>query len=145
VPRRGESARRGSYSERRDDQAAPERSRSVERREPPARDDGASAADKPEARPEASGDVDGRPPRSPHAAELFVSIGRKDGARASDFYAVLEQRAGITIDDTDYVNVRQRHTFIGLPKDLLAKALEALNGATIAGREATAEPSRSNQ
>jgi ATP-dependent RNA helicase DeaD len=102
----------------------------VPRREPPA---------------EAPRDVNGRPARNPHAAELFVSIGRKDGARASDFYAVLEQRAGITIDDTDYVNVRQRHTFIGLPKDLLAKALEALNGATIAGREATAEPSRSNQ
>jgi ATP-dependent RNA helicase DeaD len=72
-------------------------------------------------------------------------VGRKDGAKASDFYTVLEQRAGITIDDTDYVNVRQRHTFIGLPKDLLSRALDALNGAVIAGREATAEPSRSSQ
>ncbi|HEX4339790.1 MAG TPA: DEAD/DEAH box helicase [Polyangiaceae bacterium] len=119
VPRRGDAMRRGE----REPRTEPREDRSE------------------------SGDSEGngRPVRGPHAAELFVSIGRKDGARASDFYAVLEQRAGITIDDTDYVNVRQRHTFIGLSKDLLARALEALNGATIAGREATAEPSRSNQ
>jgi ATP-dependent RNA helicase DeaD len=149
VPRRGESARRGERVERSNGDAAPPRERSrperSERREP--RPDGASALEKvePEGLPNDPSDGNGRPERGPHAAELFVSIGRKDGARASDFYAVLEQRAGITIDDTDYVNVRQRHTFIGLPKDLLARALEALNGATIAGREAVAEPSRSSQ
>ncbi len=171
VPRRGESSRRGERNgasaelrerpriegERRPEGSAPEK---PERREgrpervapatpgpvPERRD--AAPPDAPgleSAEAHATGDGNGRPVRGPEAAELFVSIGRKDGARASDFYAVLEQRAGITIDDTDYVNVRQRHTFIGLPKDLLARALEALNGATIAGREATAEPSRSSQ
>jgi ATP-dependent RNA helicase DeaD len=91
--------------------------------------------------------AEGREERSegsnPDAAELFVNVGRKDGAKASDFYAVLEKQSGITIDDTDYVNVRQRHTFIGLRRELVQKALDALNGATIAGREASAEPSRS--
>jgi ATP-dependent RNA helicase DeaD len=81
--------------------------------------------------------------RSPDATELFVNIGRKDGAKASDFYSVLQDRAGVTIDDTDYVNVRQRHTFIGIRRDLAERALGALNGATIAGKPATAEPSRS--
>src|SRR5262249_44451303 len=81
----------------------------------------------------------------PGATELFVNVGRKDGAKASDFYTVLLDRAGVTIDDTDYVNVRQRHTFIGIRRDLAERALGALNGATIAGREATAEPSRSRQ
>jgi ATP-dependent RNA helicase DeaD len=81
--------------------------------------------------------------KNPDAAELFVNVGRKDGARASDFYAVLEKQSGITIDDTDYVNVRQRHTFIGIRRELVQRALDALNGATIAGREASAEPSRS--
>lgn len=81
--------------------------------------------------------------RETQTAELFVNVGRKDGAKASDFYVVLKERAGVTIDDTDYVNVRQRHTFIGLRRELLERALSALNGATIAGREATAEPSRS--
>jgi ATP-dependent RNA helicase DeaD len=82
-------------------------------------------------------------PKNPDAAELFVNVGRKDGAKASDFYSILEAKSGISIDDTDYVNVRQRHTFIGLRKELLDRALDALNGAMIAGREAAAEPSRS--
>jgi ATP-dependent RNA helicase DeaD len=85
----------------------------------------------------------GDQPRNPDAAELFVNVGRKDGAKASDFYSILEAKSGISIDDTDYVNVRQRHTFIGLRKELLDRALDALNGAMIAGREAAAEPSRS--
>jgi len=82
-------------------------------------------------------------PKSADTAEIFVDVGRKDGARASDFYAILKERAGITIDDTDYVNVRQRHTFIGLHRDRLARALEALNGATISGRAVVAEPAKS--
>jgi ATP-dependent RNA helicase DeaD len=83
--------------------------------------------------------------KSSDATELFVNVGKKDGAKASDFYAVLQDRAGVTIDDTDYVNVRQRHTFIGIRRDLAERALGALNGATIAGREAMAEHSRSRQ
>jgi ATP-dependent RNA helicase DeaD len=69
-------------------------------------------------------------------------VGRRDGAKASDFYSVLAERAGVTIDDTDYVNVRQRNTFIGLKQGLAEKVLGALDGATIAGRPARAEPSR---
>lgn len=88
---------------------------------------------------------DGGPHRTADATELFVNVGRKDGAKASDFYSILLDRAGVTIDDTEYVNVRQRHTFIGIRRDLAERALGALNGATIAGRAATAEPSRSRQ
>jgi ATP-dependent RNA helicase DeaD len=87
----------------------------------------------------------GAPPAPPRfeVAEVFVNVGRKDGARASDFYDVLRARGGVGIDDTDYVNVRAKNAFIGVRKDYLQRALDALNGATIAGREATAEPSRS--
>jgi ATP-dependent RNA helicase DeaD len=80
------------------------------------------------------------PPRD--VAEVYVNVGRKDGAKASDFYQLLADRAGVSIDDTDYVNVRHRHSFIGVRKDYLDRVITALNGATIAGRAATAEPSR---
>jgi ATP-dependent RNA helicase DeaD len=96
-----------------------------------------------EGAPDEASDSPVRSDASPDGGELFVSVGRKDGARASDFYSVLQERAGITIDDTEYVNVRQRHTFIGLRQELIQRALDALNGAVIAGREATAERSRS--
>jgi ATP-dependent RNA helicase DeaD len=139
VPRRGDGPARPERGPRASRGEQPTKGDATERRE---RAEGASER---QDLPAADTDTNGRPARSQGGAELFVSIGRKDGARASDFYAVLEQRAGITIDDTEYVNVRQRHTFIGLPKGLVARALEALNGAVIAGREATAEPSRSSQ
>ncbi|HVU05470.1 MAG TPA: DEAD/DEAH box helicase [Polyangiaceae bacterium] len=94
-------------------------------------------------RPAVDDREEAEPAKEGSGAELFVNVGRKDGAKASDFYSVLAEKSGITIDDTDYVNVRQRHTFIGLRRDLVQKALDALNGAVIAGREASAEPSRS--
>jgi ATP-dependent RNA helicase DeaD len=82
------------------------------------------------------------PPRF-DVAEIFVNVGRKDGARASDFYDVLANQAGVTIDDTDYVNVRTKNAFIGVRREVLERAVDALNGATIAGQTAIAEPSRS--
>ncbi len=105
------------------------------------RDPGRGTKPQPADRRDAPGSND--PGRSPESVELFVGIGRKDGARASDFYAALDQLAGITIDDTEYVNVRQRHTFIGLRQNLVQRALDALNGAVIAGRPAAPELSRS--
>lgn len=107
-----------------------ERSREPRRRPPEPR---ITPAQKPDSElPEVPFDV----------AEIFVNVGRKDGAKASDFYAVLAERAGITIDDTGYVNVRQRHAFIGVKREHLERAVNALNGALIAGREAMAEPAR---
>jgi ATP-dependent RNA helicase DeaD len=76
-------------------------------------------------------------------AEIYVNVGRRDGAKPSDFHAVLEARAGLGPDAADYVRVRHRHSFVGTKKDLLDRVLAALNGATIAGKEAVAEIARS--
>ena len=69
-------------------------------------------------------------------------MGRTDGARASDFYQLLEERAGLGRDATSYVRVRQRNTFVGIRREHLTKTIEALNGASIAGKEAVAEQAR---
>jgi hypothetical protein len=73
--------------------------------------------------------------------ELFVSVGRRDGAKPSDYHAVLEA-AGITPEDLEYVRVRHRHAFVGVSPGALDRALAALNGAMIAGRRANAERAR---
>jgi ATP-dependent RNA helicase DeaD len=73
--------------------------------------------------------------------ELYVSVGRRDGAKPSDYHAVLEA-AGITPEDLEYVRVRHRHAFVGLRPGALERALAVLNGAMIAGRRATAERAR---
>jgi ATP-dependent RNA helicase DeaD len=75
--------------------------------------------------------------------KVYVNVGRSDGARPTDILDLLQARAGLNPDQTEYVQVRPRHTFIGLRRQLIPKVVDALNGATIAGKEAVAEESRS--
>ncbi len=74
-------------------------------------------------------------------AEIYVSIGRRDGARPSDIQTILEQN-GLNAEQTDYIRVRHRNSFVGVKTEYLEKAVSALNGAAIAGKPAFAEPAR---
>ena len=91
-------------------------------------------------KPERTEDGDFAPARD-GIAEIYVSIGRRDGARPSDIQTVLEQ-SGLLAEQTDYIRVRQRNTFVGVKTEYLEKAVSALNGAAIAGKPAFAEPAR---
>jgi ATP-dependent RNA helicase DeaD len=72
--------------------------------------------------------------------EIFVNVGRRDGAKPSDFQTLLEQH-GIT-GEADYIRVRHSHAFVGVRGELLERAVAALNGAQIAGQTASAELAR---
>ena len=72
--------------------------------------------------------------------EIFVNVGRRDGAKPSDFQTLLEKH-GIT-GEADYIRVRHSHAFVGVRGDLVDRAVAALNGAQIAGQTASAEPAR---
>lgn len=72
--------------------------------------------------------------------EIFVSVGRRDGAKPSDFQGLLEKH-GIT-GEADYIRVRHSHAFVGVRGDLVERAVAALNGAQIAGQTVSAEPAR---
>jgi ATP-dependent RNA helicase DeaD len=89
---------------------------------------------------ERSEDGDFAPARE-GVAEIYVSIGRRDGARPSDIQTILEQN-GLNSEQTDYIRVRQRNSFVGVKTEYLEKAVSALNGAAIAGKPAFAEPAR---
>ncbi len=84
-------------------------------------------------------DADSGP--TPGVAEIYVSIGRRDGARPSDIQTILEQN-GLLAEQTDYIRVRHRNSFVGVKTEYLEKAVSALNGAAIAGKPAFAEPAR---
>jgi ATP-dependent RNA helicase DeaD len=105
---------------------------------PAARDPERNAADA--ALRERSEDGDFAPARE-GIAEIYVSIGRRDGARPSDIQTILEQN-GLNSEQTDYIRVRQRNSFVGVKTEYLEKAVSALNGAAIAGKPAFAEPAR---
>jgi ATP-dependent RNA helicase DeaD len=75
-------------------------------------------------------------------AEIYVNVGRREGARAADFQRILTERAGIDKAFVRRIRVRERNAFVSVRKDDLAKAIEALTGATIAGKVAAAEQAR---
>jgi ATP-dependent RNA helicase DeaD len=72
--------------------------------------------------------------------EIFVNVGRRDGAKPSDFQSLLEKH-GIT-GEADYIRVRHSHAFVGVRGELIERAVAALNGAQIAGQTASAELAR---
>src|SRR5262249_31101865 len=72
-------------------------------------------------------------------AEIYVNIGRRDGARAADYQRLLTERAGIDRAHVRRIRVRERNAFVSVRRDDLEKGLAALTGATIAGKPALAE------
>jgi ATP-dependent RNA helicase DeaD len=78
----------------------------------------------------------------PTFAEIFVNLGRRDGVSASDFQRVLTDVAEISRAETGKIRVRDRSSFVSVKRELLEKAVAALNGATFSGKVAQAQPAR---
>jgi ATP-dependent RNA helicase DeaD len=74
--------------------------------------------------------------------EIYVNVGRREGARAADFLRLLTERAGIDKLSIRRIRVRERNAFVSVRKDDVAKAVAALTGATVAGKIAAAELAR---
>jgi ATP-dependent RNA helicase DeaD len=73
--------------------------------------------------------------------ELFVSVGRRDSIRAGDIAQVLE-KAGLAVGDIRRVRVRDRHSFVSVPREESDRAIAALRAETVGGKAVTAELSR---
>ncbi len=65
-------------------------------------------------------------------AELFVGVGRRDGARAQDLLRALVEGAGIDKDTIRRIRVRDRHAFVAVLKEDAARAIEKLHNTPIA-------------
>ena len=119
----------------------PEAPPRTETREKPRPQSPRSAEPRRESSSHANDDPDLEMPGVEGVSEIYVSVGRRDGAKPSDYQALLES-AGVTEDEVGYVRVRHRHAFVGVKGEALERALSALHGAMIANRKATAEPAR---
>ena len=86
----------------------------------------------------------GRPQEGSSAdyAEVFVSVGRRDGVRAADLQALLLDQIGLDKADVKRIRVRERNAFVSVRRTELARAVAGLSGATLAGRTVMAEPAR---
>ncbi len=78
----------------------------------------------------------------PSVSQIFVNVGRRDGANAVDIQKLLEDRAGISRDETSQIRVRDRNTFVTMKRELVEKAITALAGQVIGGRTLVAEVAR---
>lgn len=80
-------------------------------------------------------------PATGEVVEVFLNVGKRDGIGAEDVTDVLG-RVSVPVS---HVSVRYHHTFVGVVRPYLDQALKALDGSSIGGRVARAEPARSNR
>ncbi len=74
--------------------------------------------------------------------QIFVNVGRRDGASAGELQRILTERAGIERKDTGRIRVRDRNSFVSVKTDDLDKAVAAFVGQVLGGREVIAERAR---
>lgn len=73
--------------------------------------------------------------------DLYVNVGRRDGAEPVDFTRALAD-AGVTEDVTGKITVRQRHTFVQVRADEQAATIAKLSGRLLRGRAMAVELAR---
>ncbi len=74
-------------------------------------------------------------------SQLFVNIGRRDGAREEDLIRLLRE-GGLGETDTGRVRMRDRNSFVSVRSHMIEAAVIALAGKSIAGRILVAELAR---
>jgi ATP-dependent RNA helicase DeaD len=77
------------------------------------------------------------PVSSEDFAELFVGVGRRDGAKAHDLLDALVEGAGLDKDHIHRIRVRDRHAFVAVRKTDVERAITRLHGTTIGGKAGT--------
>jgi ATP-dependent RNA helicase DeaD len=78
----------------------------------------------------------------PGFAQIYVNVGRRDGAKPGDLQRFLTEGAGIERTATGRIRIRDRNSFVSVKREDLDKAVGALNGQTVGGRTVVAEPAR---
>jgi ATP-dependent RNA helicase DeaD len=77
----------------------------------------------------------------PGGVQLFVNVGRRDGARASDLQQMLEA-GGFARDEIGPIRVRDRNSFVSVKKEAAERGIAALSGKTLGSRGVVAELAR---
>ncbi len=74
--------------------------------------------------------------------EIFVNVGRRDGARAADLQRALVEQASLERDTIGRIRVRERNAFVSVRREHLDRAIAALTGLTVGEKTTTAELAR---
>ncbi|WP_236604882.1 DEAD/DEAH box helicase [Sandaracinus amylolyticus] len=91
--------------------------------------------EEPLSQPDASGE-------DPSMSTLFINLGRRDGVRVGDIIRLFETHASLGKDDLGRIRIRDRHTFVGVPRERVDAVVSALNGQSSHEKELVVEVSR---
>jgi ATP-dependent RNA helicase DeaD len=69
-------------------------------------------------------------------AKLFITVGSRDGARASDLVGAVANEGGVSSSEIGKVDVRESHSVVEVSASVADALIERLNGTTIKGRRA---------
>jgi ATP-dependent RNA helicase DeaD len=81
----------------------------------------------------------------PSMTTLFINLGRRDGIRVGDILRLFETWAGLTKDGLGRIRIRDRHTFVGVPKESTDAVLAAFSGRSAHEKELVVEIARAEQ
>jgi len=73
-------------------------------------------------------------PRNGASRQLFLKVGKRDGARPADLVGAIANEAGIPGDSIGSIDIFDTFSFVEVPAAVAAAAAEALNRTTIRGR-----------
>ena len=74
-------------------------------------------------------------PDIPATAKIYVGLGKKDGATANDFVAVLTKELRVERSKIGRIELRDAYSLIEIPAQDAEKVALALNGVTIRRRK----------
>lgn len=80
-------------------------------------------------------------PKKSESSRIFVDVGNRDDVEKDDFFDTLDDN-GFPSQEVLEMNIRDTHSFLVVPTQLLQQALSALDGKLVAGLEVMAEQAR---
>lgn len=81
----------------------------------------------------------------PGMSTLFVNVGRRDGLRVGDVIRMFDDLTGLGKDALGRIRIRDRHTFVGVPRGEVDRVLGELVGRRAFDKELVVEVSRAEQ
>ncbi len=81
-------------------------------------------------------------PDIPATAKVFVGVGKKDGATANDFVAVLTKELRVDRSKIGRIELRDAYSLIEIPAQEAEKVAAGLNGTTVRRKRVTARVDR---
>jgi ATP-dependent RNA helicase DeaD len=149
--RPAESEREPRRRRRREETPSSEAQTVVETRREPPPEAPREREEAPRRRREAPVPTDGEPTSERERftedgmTNVFVNLGRRENVKVVDLLRLFEERAGLGKAQLGRIRIRDRHTFVGVPKDRADDAIAKIQGAPFGDKTIVAEVARADQ